>query len=93
MRLGVHATQIAPALAAADRVLFLARPGLPWNAGQVLDGLAGRGRVERDADDLLAALLEEVRSGDRVVFMSNGGFDGIQRRFVAALAQRAPDPG
>jgi UDP-N-acetylmuramate: L-alanyl-gamma-D-glutamyl-meso-diaminopimelate ligase len=93
MRLGVHAAQIAPALAAADRVLFLARPGLPWNAGQVLDGLAGRGRVERDADDLLAALLEEVRSGDRVVFMSNGGFDGIQRRFVAALAQRAPDPG
>jgi UDP-N-acetylmuramate: L-alanyl-gamma-D-glutamyl-meso-diaminopimelate ligase len=89
MRLGVHAAQIAPALAAADRVLFLARPDLPWNARQVLDGLAGRGRVAADADGLLAALLGEVRTGDRVVFMSNGGFDGIQRRFVAALARRA----
>ena len=93
MRLGVHAAQIAPALAAADRVLFLARPDLPWNAGEVLDGLAGRGRVATDADGLLAALLDEVRSGDRVVFMSNGGFDGVQRRFVTALARRAPAAG
>jgi len=26
-----------------------------------------------------------VRSGDQVVFMSNGGFDGAPRRFLAAL--------
>jgi UDP-N-acetylmuramate: L-alanyl-gamma-D-glutamyl-meso-diaminopimelate ligase len=30
-----------------------------------------------------------VRAGDRVVFMSNGGFDGVPRRFVAHLRDRA----
>jgi UDP-N-acetylmuramate: L-alanyl-gamma-D-glutamyl-meso-diaminopimelate ligase len=85
MRLGVHARQIAPALAGADRVIFLARPGLPWNADAVLEGLGGRGRVVADADALLAALGEDARPGDCVVFMSNGGFDGVQRRFVRQL--------
>ena len=32
-----------------------------------------------------AALRALVRSGDHVVFMSNGGFDGAPRRFHAAL--------
>jgi UDP-N-acetylmuramate: L-alanyl-gamma-D-glutamyl-meso-diaminopimelate ligase len=89
MRMGVHADQIAPALAAADRVIFLARPELPWNPTGVLAGLADRGRVAADADALLAALHADVRAGDRVVFMSNGGFDGVPRRFVADLRDRA----
>jgi len=38
-----------------------------------------------DADALLAALAARVRPGDHVVFMSNGGFDGAPRRFVARL--------
>ncbi len=88
MRLGVHAAQIAPSLADADRVVFLARPGLPWDTAPVLDGLAGRGRVADNADALLAALIDEARSGDTVVFMSNGGFDAVQRRFVEALRKR-----
>jgi len=29
-----------------------------------------------------------VRSGDHVVFMSNGGFDGAPRRFLAGLQAR-----
>ena len=37
--------------------------------------------VERE----LQALREAVRAGDHVVFMSNGGFDGAPRRFLAAL--------
>ncbi len=91
MRLGVHAAQIAPALAQADRVVFLARPELPWRSQQVIDALSGRGRIASDADSLLTALHEEVRAGDTVVFMSNGGFDGVQRRFAADLQhQRGP---
>jgi UDP-N-acetylmuramate: L-alanyl-gamma-D-glutamyl-meso-diaminopimelate ligase len=90
MRMGAHADAIAPSLRDADRVVFLARDTLPWNAGPVLAALDGRGRTAGDADALLAALHEEVRAGDRVVFMSNGSFDGVQRRFVAGLrAQEA----
>jgi UDP-N-acetylmuramate: L-alanyl-gamma-D-glutamyl-meso-diaminopimelate ligase len=88
MRLGVHAAQIAPSLADADRVVFLARPGLPWDTAPVLAGLSGRGRVVSSADALLSSLLAEARPGDTVVFMSNGGFDAVQRRFVQALRER-----
>jgi UDP-N-acetylmuramate: L-alanyl-gamma-D-glutamyl-meso-diaminopimelate ligase len=34
---------------------------------------------------LIDALRSLVRDGDHVVFMSNGGFDGAPRRFLAAL--------
>ena len=38
-----------------------------------------------DADALIAELKRIARDGDHVVFMSNGGFDGAPRRFLAAL--------
>ena len=66
-------------------MVFLARPELPWDAGKVIAALRGDGCAVADADALLAALSDRVRPGDHVVFMSNGGFDGAPRRFVAAL--------
>ena len=91
MRLGAHAEALAPSLDGADAVVFLHRPGLAWDAGKVLAGLRGEGVAAADAEALIAALVERVRDGDHVVFMSNGGFDGAPRRFLAALQQdRSP---
>ncbi|MBS0229021.1 MAG: UDP-N-acetylmuramate:L-alanyl-gamma-D-glutamyl-meso-diaminopimelate ligase [Proteobacteria bacterium] len=86
MRLGAHAEALAPSLDLADDVVFLARPELPWDAGKVIAALKGEGRAVTDVDALLVALRGLVRSGDHVVFMSNGGFDGAPRRFFAALS-------
>ena len=88
MRLGAHADALAPSLDLADAVVFLARPELPWDAGKVIAALRGDGRAVADAAALLAALADRVRPGDHVVFMSNGGFDGAPRRFVATLHER-----
>ena len=85
MRLGAHAQALAPSLAAADAVVFLARPELPWDAGKVVAEVRGDARSVADADGLIAALRGLARRGDHVVFMSNGGFDGAPRRFLAAL--------
>ncbi|RNF81950.1 UDP-N-acetylmuramate:L-alanyl-gamma-D-glutamyl-meso-diaminopimelate ligase [Montanilutibacter psychrotolerans] len=85
MRLGAHADALAPSLDGADVVVFLHRPELAWDAGKVVAGLRGEGVTASDADALLAALGERVRAGDHVVFMSNGGFDGAPRRFLAQL--------
>ena len=85
MRLGAHADALAPSLDMADAVVFLARPELPWDAGKVVAGLKGDGHVVADADALIGRLRDIVRTGDHVVFMSNGGFDGAPRRFHAAL--------
>ncbi|WP_213437726.1 MULTISPECIES: UDP-N-acetylmuramate:L-alanyl-gamma-D-glutamyl-meso-diaminopimelate ligase [Lysobacteraceae] len=88
MRLGAHSDALAPSLDGADVVVFLHRPELAWDAGKVVGALRGEGVTAPDADALLAALAERVRPGDHVVFMSNGGFDGAPRRFLAARQGR-----
>ena len=85
MRLGAHADQIAPSLDGADAVVFLHRPELAWDGSKVVSALRGEGETVADADALLAALGRRCRAGDHVVFMSNGGFDGAPRRFLAQL--------
>jgi UDP-N-acetylmuramate: L-alanyl-gamma-D-glutamyl-meso-diaminopimelate ligase len=85
MRLGAHADELAPSLRDADRVLFLQRPGLPWDALKVIGALGGRGGTAPGVDELLAALAAEARRGDHVVFMSNGGFENAPARFAVHI--------
>ena len=86
MRQGAHAEALAPSLADADLVVFLHRAELSWDATRVTTALAGRGRTVATVDALIAALRAEVRSGDQVIFMSNGGFEAAPRRFVESLS-------
>jgi UDP-N-acetylmuramate: L-alanyl-gamma-D-glutamyl-meso-diaminopimelate ligase len=85
MRLGVHADELAPSLRDADRIVFLQRPELPWDAQRVIAALDGRGQAAASVDALLDALAAIAQPGDHVVFMSNGGFEGAPRRFAAQL--------
>ncbi|HJP97589.1 MAG TPA: UDP-N-acetylmuramate:L-alanyl-gamma-D-glutamyl-meso-diaminopimelate ligase [Rhodanobacteraceae bacterium] len=85
MRQGAHAAALAPSLVDADRVLLLQRPELAWNAGQVTAALGGRGLAVPSVEELVGSLAAEVRPGDHVVFMSNGGFENAPRRFLEAL--------
>jgi UDP-N-acetylmuramate: L-alanyl-gamma-D-glutamyl-meso-diaminopimelate ligase len=50
-----------------------------------VSALRGEGHAVRDVDALVESLRGLARDGDHVVFMSNGGFDGAPRRFLAAL--------
>jgi UDP-N-acetylmuramate: L-alanyl-gamma-D-glutamyl-meso-diaminopimelate ligase len=85
MRAGVHIGELGPALIAADRVWLMAGDGIDWDPQEALAPLDGRGRVVIRSDDLLAQMLDAVRAGDHVVFMSNGGFDSAPARFCRAL--------
>ena len=87
MRLGAHAAELAPSLADADHVVLLRRPELPWNAEAVIGALGGRGQAVATVSELVAAMHEESRAGDHIVFMSNGGFENAPRRFFAALRE------
>jgi UDP-N-acetylmuramate:L-alanyl-gamma-D-glutamyl-meso-diaminopimelate ligase len=93
MRSGAHAEALAPSLDIADAVVFLHRPELAWDAGKVVGAIRGDARTVPDADALIAALKTQVRPGDHVVFMSNGGFDGAPRRFLATLSDGVPASG
>ncbi|MEN5204884.1 UDP-N-acetylmuramate:L-alanyl-gamma-D-glutamyl-meso-diaminopimelate ligase [Stenotrophomonas sp. TWI700] len=87
MRLGAHAQALAPSLDGADAVVFLHRPELAWDAAAVIAAVRGEAHAVADTDALLAQLGAIAAPGDHVVFMSNGGFDGAPRRFLAQLQQ------
>ena len=85
MRSGAHADELAPSLRDADAAIFLRKPDLPWDAERVTSALSGRGSTAATVDELVGALRTSARSGDHVVFMSNGGFENAPRRFLESL--------
>jgi UDP-N-acetylmuramate: L-alanyl-gamma-D-glutamyl-meso-diaminopimelate ligase len=88
MRMGVHKETLAPSLAAADAVYLFAPPDLGWDAGAVARQVGAKAATEPTIDALLARLAADVRSGDHVLIMSNGGFGGLHAKLLAALKSR-----
>jgi UDP-N-acetylmuramate: L-alanyl-gamma-D-glutamyl-meso-diaminopimelate ligase len=86
MRAGAHAASLPDALALADRVLMLVRPELAWRPAALEEALGPRFVPLPATEAILEALLADGRPGDRVVFMSNGGFENLPRRFAVAWA-------
>lgn len=88
MKLGVHRQTLAPALAGADRSWVLAPDGLDWNLAEALAVLPSV-TVCHDVESIVSAVGAAARSGDTVVIMSNGGFQGMRQRLAEALAAAA----
>ena len=55
-----------------------------------------RARLGDSVEGLVEGIVAEVRPGDHVLVMSNGGFGGLHEKLLAALrareAARAPGP-
>ncbi len=88
MRIGSHAAQLAPALAAADHCYVLARPDLRWDARATFAALRPPLTLGDSVDALVEALSADARPGDRVLVMSNGDFGDIHARLLARLKAR-----
>jgi UDP-N-acetylmuramate: L-alanyl-gamma-D-glutamyl-meso-diaminopimelate ligase len=90
MRAGVLNDALAPALADADVVACLAA-NLDWRPDVVLAPL--RDSVDVVVADTVSDLVEAVsgraRPGDRILVMSNGGFEGVHQRLLDALDSRS----
>ena len=59
----------------------------------VVQAIGARGQDARfipTVDAIVAHLARELREGDRVVVLSNGGFGGIHGKLLTALAAPAP---
>ncbi|HSP01778.1 MAG TPA: UDP-N-acetylmuramate:L-alanyl-gamma-D-glutamyl-meso-diaminopimelate ligase [Thioalkalivibrio sp.] len=84
MRMGVHRDRLAASLELADQVFLHAPADLGWDSAEVIDAL-DRASAYPDPDRLLDALLDEVRPGDHVLIMSNGGFGGLHQRLLDTL--------
>jgi len=85
MRMGLHKEQLAEALVLADRVLVHAPPELAWDAGTALAELGERVGVYTQVSQIVEQAVAEAAPGDRILVMSNGGFEGIHQRLLDAL--------
>ena len=87
MRLGEHKAHLVACAADADLALWLDPPGLDWDLSHTVASASGQ-----EAFDSVEAMIERgvaaAVTGDSIVVMSNGGFDGLHQRLLTALAER-----
>ena len=85
MKLGVHRNTLAPSLSGADDVWVFTPPDLGWDAAPIIAALGSRGHSSQNVESLAEELAKAARAGDHVLIMSNGGFDGLHAKLLAAL--------
>ncbi|MBE0617600.1 MAG: UDP-N-acetylmuramate:L-alanyl-gamma-D-glutamyl-meso-diaminopimelate ligase, partial [Proteobacteria bacterium] len=93
---------LAESFDAADRVCFREVPNPEkvaeserLDVGLLVAKLRTRGVPARgfpDAGGIVAYLLAELRPGDVVAVLSNGGFEGLHERLLEGLRQRSCAP-
>jgi UDP-N-acetylmuramate: L-alanyl-gamma-D-glutamyl-meso-diaminopimelate ligase len=88
MRMGVHRDALIQAFDHAHRVFVLGSAQLDWNPQTTLAALGRKLDVAANVDELVASLLDELRTGDRVLLMSNGSFQGLPLLLRQALEDR-----
>ena len=95
-RLAVFQEDYANAFAAADYVVIAAvfdsqkvtEKGRALDTSELIDAISRQGKPALalpDADQIVAHLAPELRSGDVVAIMSNGGFGGIHEKILTVL--------
>jgi UDP-N-acetylmuramate: L-alanyl-gamma-D-glutamyl-meso-diaminopimelate ligase len=87
MRMGVHQAELAAAFAAADGVWVYAGEQLDWDLPACFASLE-TARLCSDVGTMVSEIAAMAEPGDRIVVMSNGGFEGIQARLESALSAR-----
>ena len=88
MKLGVHQHALGLSLVDADQVMVYRPDGLSWDLESSLQVVAGKFQIFNDTDQIVTALGKQLQRGDHVVIMSNGSFQGIHARLIAALEGR-----
>jgi UDP-N-acetylmuramate: L-alanyl-gamma-D-glutamyl-meso-diaminopimelate ligase len=89
MKLGSHRDAIAGSLAQADRVWLYQGSTVKWDVADSVASLGDRARVANDIGALVMELDKALVSGDHVLIMSNGGFEGIHAKLLARLRERS----
>jgi len=91
MRTRIHQHRLPDCFAASDQVIFAPPSARNLAAHEVLDmdalcaAIGEKARVLPDAAAIIAFVVAHARDGDDVLILSNGGFDDIHKRLLAAL--------
>jgi UDP-N-acetylmuramate: L-alanyl-gamma-D-glutamyl-meso-diaminopimelate ligase len=99
LRRNIFERELIESLSIADRIVLAGvfkQESIPENERlhpeTVVSGLRQSGKdatLLPDADAIVDAVVPELRAGDVVAILSNGGFDGIYEKLPQRLEQRA----
>ena len=91
MKMGIHQDSLAESAALADHTLWYEPTGLEWGLREVIENAnmvnpnMGNQQVLSSVDAIIEHITANAQSGDAIVIMSNGGFEGIHQRLLTAL--------
>ena len=88
MLLGEHRGLLKDCTRSATHALWLEPAALEWDLRQSLEG-APDNEVFSSTEDIIERLITLVEAGDRIVIMSNGGFEGLHQRLLNSLEKGA----
>jgi UDP-N-acetylmuramate: L-alanyl-gamma-D-glutamyl-meso-diaminopimelate ligase len=88
MKAGVHEKTLGASFNAADRVLIFDNGQLQWNIQTLINDLSSRMQTFPQIDQIIDTLIHSATGGDKIVIMSNGGFEGIHDKLIQALKDR-----
>ncbi|CAM4196318.1 MULTISPECIES: UDP-N-acetylmuramate:L-alanyl-gamma-D-glutamyl-meso-diaminopimelate ligase [Vibrio] len=85
MKMGVHKDTLAASLGLADKVYLYQPDTIQWSVKDVAKQCSQPTYTSDSVDDIVKELVAEARSGDHILIMSNGGFEGIHGKLLDAL--------
>jgi UDP-N-acetylmuramate: L-alanyl-gamma-D-glutamyl-meso-diaminopimelate ligase len=88
MRMGVHKASLANSLRRADRVVMYRLQDLPWSINESLKPLSTKAVVLDSINQIVDYLKRELKAGDHVLIMSNGGFANLHSLLEKTLETR-----
>lgn len=89
MKMGVHQDSLAQSAALADQTLWYEPAGLEWGLREAIEGNANIEKNKQQVLSSIEAIIDYISvnasSGDAIIIMSNGSFEGIHQRLLTAL--------
>lgn len=93
MKMGIHGNALSDCVKNASEVVWFQPKDIEWLKGDFIDKSPVPARVMSSTEEIIDYLIETSESGDHLVIMSNGGFEGIHQRLLVALNEAAIEKG
>jgi UDP-N-acetylmuramate: L-alanyl-gamma-D-glutamyl-meso-diaminopimelate ligase len=88
MRAGIHKDTLGAAVKVADMAYFFHAVDLTWDVNQTWQDSNKPGGVYQKHDDLLAAMLPNIKDDDLILLMSNGAFESFAQTLLQQLSSK-----
>ena len=85
MKSGIHQDKLSQACQSADEVVWYKSDDMGLDFELLTSSLGVPSRAFNSVDEIVTLLTKTCGSGDNVVIMSNGGFEGIHEKLLTSL--------